>query len=255
MKAVWKGSISFGMVNIPIKLYTATEPQALGFRLLCTKCHTPLHYRRFCPKCKKEIEWEDVVKGLEIAKGKYYVLTKEKIEKLKPEKSDIIEIIEFVDMNQIHPIYFDKSYYVAPIQKKEKAYFLFKEVLQDTAKVAIGRFIMREKEYICAIESYINGLLLTTLNYAYEIRDIKKIEELKNPPKLKEEELKLARQLINKLYEKEFDVSEFKDTFAQQLKRLIKKGIKTELIEEIKATKKHKKEPTLMEALKASIKK
>jgi DNA end-binding protein Ku len=223
----------------------------LGFRLLCGKCHTPLHYRRWCSKCKKEIEWEDVAKGIEISKGKFFVLTKEKLERLKPEKSDAVDIVEFVDKGMIDPIFFDRHYYIAPEKAKEKAYFLFREVLEAAAKVAVGRFVMREKEYVCAIESYKKGMLLTTLNYLYEIRDINKIEELKTAPKLKKEELKLAKELINKLYEKEFDISEFKDTFAEKLKELIKKMLKGEEIAVKKAKPEEKK--TLMEALKASI--
>jgi len=253
MKSVWNGSLSFGLVNIPIKLYSAVEPKVLGFRLLCGKCKTPIQYKRWCPNCKKEVPWEDVVRGLEITKGNYFVLTKEKLEKLKPEKTDVIDIIEFVDKGMIDPIYFDKNYYVVPEKAKEKAYFLFQEVLEATAKIAIGRFVMREKEYLCAIESYKGGLLLVTLNYDYEIRDIKKVEELKVRPKLNKEELKLAKELINKLYEKEFDISEFKDTFAQKLKEVIKKSLKGEKI----IVKKEKAIPkkTLMAALKASIRK
>lgn len=253
MKSVWNGSISFGLVNIPIKLYSAVESQTLGFRILHKKCNTPLKYKRWCPKCKKEVEWENVVKGLEISKDNFFVLTKEKLEKLKPEKTNKIEIIKIIDAKQIDPIYFDHHYYVAPAKKKEKAYALFKEVLQSAAKVAIGKFVMRERQHICAIESYKKGLLLTTLNYAYEIRDINKIEQLKKAPKLKKEELKLAKQLINKLYEEEFDITEFKDTFAQELKKAIKKVAKGKKVKGIKVEKPEKKKK-LMEALKASIK-
>jgi len=254
MKSVWDGSISFGLVNIPVKLYSAVEQQAIGFRLLHKKCDTPLKYKRWCPKCKKEVEWENVVKGLEIKKGEFFVLTKKKLEKLKPEKTSTIDIIEIIDAQQIDPIFFDKHYFAAPQMDKEKAYFLFKEVLQSTAKTAIGRFVMREKEYVCAIESYKKGLLLTTLNYAYEIRDINKIEALKKAPALKKEELKLAKELINKLYEEEFDIKKFKDTFAEELKKVIKKIAKGEKIKGAKVEKPEKKKK-LMEALKASIEK
>ena len=144
MKSVWNGSLAFGLVNIPVNLYSAVEQQTPGFTLLCSKCHTPLHYKRWCKKCDKEVKWADVVKGIELGKNKYFVLTKEKLAKLKPEKTSTIDIVEFVDLLQIDPIYFNKHYFVVPDKTKEKAYFLFQEVLSSAAKVAIGKFVMKE---------------------------------------------------------------------------------------------------------------
>ncbi len=259
MKAVWSGEISFGLVNIPIKLYSAVESKT-SFRLIDKKTKTPIEYKRWNPKTKKEVPWSDVVKGLEMKKGEYFIFTKEEIDKLKPKKTDTIEIIEFVDASQIDPIYFEKHYYAAPAKKKEKPYFLFKNILQSTAKVAIGRFVMREKEYVCAITPYKKGLVITRLNYNYEIRDISKFEELKTVPKLTEGELRLAKQLINQLYEEDFDMQRFKDTFIEKLKKFIKKGIKGREIKvkekkEEKREKEGKKEAPLIQALKSSLKK
>ncbi|MBD3310376.1 Ku protein, partial [Candidatus Woesearchaeota archaeon] len=239
-------------VNIPVKLYSAVESEAPGFRLLHKKCNTPIRYKRWCKKCKEEVDWEDVVKGLKIKKGNFFVLTKKKLEKLRPEKTDEIEITEIIDSNQIDPIYFDHHYYVAPEKADEKAFALFKEVLQSTAKTAIGKFVMREKQHICAIQSYKEGLLLTTLNYAYEIRDMSRIEELKTAPKLKKEEVKLAKELVDRLYTEEFNIKEFRDTFAEELKKAIKKVIKGEEIKGVEVKKPEKKK-RLMEALKASV--
>jgi len=256
MKAVWSGSISFGLVDIPVSLYSAVESQSLGFRLLCGKCKTPIKYQRYCPKCEKEVAWEDVVKGLEIGRGKYFVVDKETLKELRPEKTESIDLVEFVDAGQIDPIYFDSHYFAAPERKKEKAYFLFKEVLQTMNKVAVGTFVMKEKEHVCAISAYKKGLLLTTLNYAYEIRDINDIEVLKSAPKLKKEEEKLAKELISKLSEDEFDITQFKDTFAEELKKLLKKKAKGEVVkveEEDEAAKQAKPEKNLVDALKASL--
>lgn len=251
MKSVWDGSIAFGLVNIPVSLYTAKEPVAISFRMLHDKCNTHLHYRRFCEKCGKEVKWQNVVKGFELAKDKYYVLTPEKLEKLKPEKSAFIEILAFIDSKIIDPLLFEHYYYVAPQKPKEKAYFLLKDVLAETAKAAIGRIILREKEYICLIESYKTGMLLVTLSYAYELRDINKIEKLGQAPKISKEEMGLARELITRLSKKEFDISKFKDQFAEKLKAMILKEIKGEKIIVSKAEK--PKKATLMQALKASI--
>ncbi|VVB74202.1 Ku70/Ku80 beta-barrel domain protein [Candidatus Tiddalikarchaeum anstoanum] len=250
MKSVWNGALTFGLVNIPIKLYSAVKSQALGFTILHNSCHTPLHYKRWCEKDNVEVPWTDVVKGLEIKKGEYYVFTKEDFEKIRPEKTNNIEIFEFVDSDQIDPIYFEKHYFVVPDVRKEKAYFLFKEVLQSTNKIAIGRFVMREREYICSVESYKNGLLLNTLNYEYEIADIKSIKELDESPKIEIEELKLAKALIEKLYSKDLEMNKYRDSFTEQLKKMLKKKEEI-IIEPLKAKKPGK---NLLDALKESLK-
>lgn len=250
MKAVWSGSIAFGLVNIPVKLYTVAEPKIIGFKILCNKCKTPLKYKRYCPKCQKEIEWSNVIKGLEISKGKLVALSKDELEKIKPEKSDVIEIKEFVDRTDIDQIYIDKHYYAIPEKEKEKAYFLFQEILSLLSKVAIGTFVMHEKERICVISAYKNGLLLTTLNYAYEIRDMENFEVLKERPKIHKEELKLAEQLIEKM-SGEFHIDGYKDMFAEELKKLIKHKLEGKAIDIKRKSAERKK--SLIEALKASV--
>lgn len=253
MRVIWTGSISFGLVNIPIRLYPAVEPQTKGFRLLHKKDKIPLEYKRWCPKHKQEVAWDEVVKGLEIAKNKYFVLEKKELEELKPKRTDTIDIVEIIDSWQIDPIYFDHHYFLGPDSEKEKAYFLFRHALEQSAKAAIGRFVMREREHVCAIESYKEGLLLTTLNFAHEIRDIKKVDFLEDAPNLKQQEITLAAQLIEKLEKKEFDIGEFNDTFMDELKKLVKKKAKGEIIEVKFEAKKEKKEKNLIEALRASL--
>ncbi|MFA6088419.1 MAG: Ku protein [Candidatus Woesearchaeota archaeon] len=254
MKTIWTGSISFGLVNIPVRLYSAVESQnKVGFRLLHKKDNVPIKNKRWCSKHDKEVSWDDIVKGIEISKNKFYIFEKEELQNLKPGKTDTINIVEIIHSRQIDPIYFDHTYFIGPDKKNEKAYFLLKEVLQQSAKAAIGRFVMREKEYVCAIESYKNGLLLTTLNYAYEIRNIEDIDFIDNKPKLSTQELELAKQLIGKLEKEEFDITDFKDTFRDELLKLIKKKTKGELIEVKAESKKIKKEKNLVESLKASL--
>ena len=253
MKAVWEGSIAFGLVNIPVKLFSAVQPREVGFRLLDAKSKTPIEYKRWCPVCSEEVEWKDVVKGLEIKKGEYYIFSKEELEKLKPEKTERIDIEEFVDSGSIDSVYYNKHYYAAPEKEGEKAFFLFKEVLLLTAKVAVGRFVMREKEYVCAIESYKNGLLLTTLNYSEEVRDIGQITELKKPPKLSLQEVELAKKLVAMMQRKELGMEKFHDTFAEDVKKAIKSKKKIEV--EVAAKPKPTKEKDLMQSLKMSLKK
>lgn len=253
MKTIWKGGISFGLVNIPIKLYTATESHALGFTLLHAKCHTPLKYHRWCPKCEQEVLWEETIKGLETDKDNYLVLTKELLAKLKPEKSEKIEVLEFIDEKALDPLYFNHQYYVTPDKKNDSAFALFSAGLNRLGKIAIGKFTMRDKEYVCALRPYKNYLLLITLHYAHEIKNIEALEFHAEKVTLASKEVELAEELINKLSVKKFDMSQFKDTFAQKIKELVKAnaaGKKTKIAPK-KTTR--KKEGSLMESLRASL--
>ncbi len=247
MKAVWGGSIGFGLVDIPIKLYSATEPRAISFKMLCGRCNTPIKYERHCPKCKKEVAWENIVYGLELGKKKLKVFTREQLEKLKPEKSELAEVVAFTDMSSIDPIYYQKSYYVIPARNKEKAFFLFSDVLRSTARIAIVKIIMRNKQHIAMIRPYKNVLLLTTLLYNTEIRKLEKFEELVSRPKISTEELKLANKLIDKYSKKDVNLSEYKDEFSEKIKDIVLGKVK--IIKKVEA-----KPEKLIEALKLSVK-
>jgi DNA end-binding protein Ku len=226
MKPIWRGSISFGLVSIPITLYKAVQEHVFGFTLLCATCHNPVHYSRWCNHCNKEVAWDHVVKGLEVKKGEYVLFTPETIKQLKSKKSSTLDIIEFVPFDQIAPIYYEHHYYIAP-EGSEKAYTLFAQALKQMKKIAIGQCVLRDKEYVVAIQAYENGILLSTLNYSYEIRSMEKIIDMQTS-KLKPSsaELKLAKQLIDTLSKSKFDITKFKDTYAENLKKLIKQKSK-----------------------------
>jgi DNA end-binding protein Ku len=257
MKSIWKGSLSFGLVTIPVRLYSAVQEHAIGFKMLHNKCHTPITYERWCKHCNKEVAWDDIAKGLKLENGSYFILTQEKLKELKPTTTDAISIVEFVDASQIQVIYLEHHYYLGPEKSGENAFFLFKKALEDSGKVAIGTFVMRDKEYACVINPYSKTLLLTTLNYAYEMRDLKEVPHLEAPKKLEAAELKLATQLIDQLTVKKFDLAQFKDTFAEQLKAAIKKGKKEKVSakgkEKEKPRKKKESDKTLITALRASL--
>lgn len=260
MKAVWKGSISFGLVNIAIKLYSAIQKHTLGFQLLHAKCHTPIAYKRWCTKCKKEIAWSEVVKGMKLSDGSYFVITKENLHELKPEKTTDISIVEFVDKKTISPIYYDSHYYIAPDTITEKSYYLLTECLKNLDRIAIGTFVMKDKEHICAIQPYEGFLLLSTLNYAYEIRDARAVKELgvSVSAHISAAELRLAEQLIKKLTKKKFDISRFKDTYIEKLKERIKRKAKgKKLASQVvrqPLSRGQKKEESLAKLLEQSIK-
>lgn len=252
MKIIWKGAITFGLVNIPIKLYSAIQRHALGFTLVHTACSTPLQYHRWCPKCQKDVVWNDTSKGLKTSHG-YMLLTQEMIKKLRPTTTEFLTIIEFVDKDAVDIIYFDNHYYVAPLKTGNTAYTLFLKALEKLNKIAIGRFIMHDKEYTCALRPYHNGLLLTTLHYAYEIRPIEE-SEFSTTEKINPQELKLAQQLIDKLSVKKFDISQFKDTFVQRIKALLKVKKSTKKIAKKTTERISRKKPSLIESLQSSLK-
>src|SRR5688572_11579233 len=154
MRAIWTGAISFGLVNIPVKLYSAIESkEKLHFRMLHDKHLAPIQYKRICSECGKDVPWNNVVKGIETTKDNYFVISREELRKIKPEKTDSIKILEFIDSDQLDILYLSGHYFLGPSQKKEEAFFLLREVMRLTGKVAVGKFVLRDKEYLCAIRS------------------------------------------------------------------------------------------------------
>ncbi len=252
-RALWKGSLHFGLVSIGVELFTAVQPHVIGFKLLHSVCNTPISNKRWCSHCDREVGWDEVVKGLKLTDGSYFIISPENLKKLRATKTDTIDIVEFVDVEAVPPLYYDQHYYVAPAKDTDKAFFLFIKALAKLQQAAVGQFVMRDKEYVCLLQPYLNALLLTTLNYEYEIKHIPQVDELVAPGKVNEEELKLAQLLMSKLYKKEFDMSKFKDTFATRLAEAIKAQKKGKVIEIEEKKPAHIPAPSLMEALKASL--
>ncbi len=250
MRALWKGSITFGLVNIPVKIYSTSESRGIKFRQLCAKCHTPIKLKKYCPN-HGELSNDEIVLGYEIEKGKFVVVDEEEIKKYIPKKTDEIKIIEFVDRDSIDEVLKDKKYYIVPDSGGVDAYFLLQYVLDITNKAAIGRFVMRNKEYVGAIIPYRNALLLVTLHYKEEVRTPEEFEILKNPPELGDEEIELAKLLINKFY-KEFKIEEFKDEYSEKLIEVIKAKARGEVME-VQIEEKKPEKKNLIELLKASV--
>jgi DNA end-binding protein Ku len=250
MRAIWEGAIAFGLVNIPIRIYPAARHNEIEFAMLCDKCKSHLHYERYCPKCKKTIEWEHVLKGFKLGE-KYIPITNEEFESAKPKSSRTIEILKFVNQEEIDPIYMEKSYYVVP-NKSERAYYLLKEALHLTGKAGIGKIIFRNKEHLVMLRGFKNGLVMTELHYAEELLDINSLPELKQPVPTKREELILAKALINKL-SSHFNPKDYRDEFKEEIMKLIEKKAKGRKVE-IKIERGVEETKDLMKALKASIK-
>ncbi len=250
MKAIWKGTISFGLVSIPVALYSATGDRGVSFKTLHAACKTPLRYRRWCDAHGKEVAWKDVAKGMEIAEDTYFVLSHEELERLRPEKTKSISISGFISRSQVDDIYFGKAYFAGPQNAKDKAFFLFRDALSDSAGMAFGSFVMHEKEHLCIIRSYRNGLLLTTLKYPEEVRDISKVDFLDAKIRVTDAELKLAHELIGKLGAMDFSILDYHETFSEELKELVRRKASGGRIPVHKA----RKQVSLIKALKASIK-
>jgi DNA end-binding protein Ku len=251
-KAIWKGTISFSLVSIPVVIYTATESKELEFHNLCNVCNTPLQYKRWCPKCEKEVSWKDVKKGFKISKDRWVILEKEEIEKIKLPSTKTIEIQGFIDISQIDPIYFQKTYYIVPQEGGEKPYSLLIESLRLANKAAVGKIVLKNKEYLVCLRPFRKGLVMHLLYFLREIKNIEELPELKNLVVVSKEELELAKVLIEKLTEEGFDISKFKDEYTEKLKELIKAKAEGKEIE-IKAEERVTEAKSLMEALKASV--
>lgn len=220
MRAIWSGAISFGLVNIPVKLNSAIESgEGLDFDMLSKKDMAPIRYARIDTKTGKEVAWKDIVKGFEYTKGKYVVVTDEDFKKASPEKSRSVDIIQFVKEEEIDPVYYEKPYYLVPDKGAHKSYHLLIKALEETETVGIAEFMLRNRQHICALKAKDSVLLLHQLRYQQEVREAPEVE--KQGEKISPKEVELAKKLINQLTEK-FDPAAFKDTYVDELKKVIK---------------------------------
>jgi DNA end-binding protein Ku len=225
MRAIWSGSLAFGLINIPIKLYSASKERALKFNLLDRHGLHPISYMRVRRGTHEEVAYEDIVKGYEYKKGDYVVLTDEDFKTAAPKETSTIDIVNFTEREEIDPEYFEKPYYIEPDKKSEKAYILLREAMKRAGMCAVARFVMRDKEHICAIMPHENILILHELRFEDELRPIKGI---KAPGKgaYSKKELDVALSLINHL-EKHFNAKDYEDKYAEKLEKFIKEKVKT----------------------------
>lgn len=224
---MFKGSISFGLVNIPIKMFAATEEKDVRFKYLHKACHSPIKYEKKCPTCQKEIRQEEIVKGFEYEPGRFVIISDEDLEAVQSEvHGRVIDILDFINLSEIDPIYFDKSYYLAPqeIGAGDKAYNLLRQAMQDVGKIAIAKITIRNKQTLAALRVYENVLVLETIFYPDEVRSISLIPGLPEEKNADPKELDIAEKLIENLTEK-FDPTKYKDDYREALKAFIDKKI------------------------------
>lgn len=252
MKALWKGALSFGLVYIPIRMYSASIPRELKFTLLHKKDHSEIRYARICKADGQEIPWEEIEKGYEYEKGDYIVLTEEDFQKANPEKTRTIEILDFTEEKQIDPIYYNTPYYLEPDKGAANAYLLLYESLKRSKTIAIGRFVFHNHEHIGVIRPYKNLLILHQLRYENELRNVKEIQ-LPKSASIPKTELDMALKLIQEL-SKPFKASNYSDAYTDELKAIIKKKAKGERVFSKKEKgKKTKKVHNILALLKESL--
>lgn len=252
-RAIWSGSISFGLVTVPVKLYPATEQKDIQFHQFKEGTRQRIRNKRVAESSGREVAYEDIVKGYEVQKGKFVIVTPDELQSVAPEKTRTIEISDFVDLSEIDPIYFEKSYYLAPEDDAgaKRAYALLAKAMEDEGKVAIGRFVMRTKEYLAAVRPKDGVLLLETMFFPDEIRQPSELENVPVRARVDDRQAKMARQLIGTL-SGEWNPKRYHDEHRERVLKLIRdkaKGKEVVLPEAAETTK----VADLMEALRQSI--
>jgi DNA end-binding protein Ku len=251
-RSIWNGAITFGLITIPVSLYTATEERDVSFHMLSGKDKSRIEYKRVSAKTGREVDWDDIVKGYEYEKGKYVVFTPEELEKIAPESARAVDVVQFVDAEEVDPIFFEKSYFVAPTAVAVKAYILFTRALEESGRVAVAKVAIREKERLCTLRVKDGILLLETMKWPDEIRE-PAFDQLDKKPRVSAQELKMARQLIDQLTD-EFDPAIFEDSYRRRVEEAIEAKIEGDEISvaEPEAAPSDKV-VDLLEALKASV--
>ena len=251
-RATWKGFLKVSLVNIPIKVFPATESSGtISFNQLHNTCQTRIQQKRWCPSCNKEVANTEIVKGFEFEKGRYVVLSEDDIDKVRPSSTRVIDLVQFDDVSALDPMYVDRTYYLAPDgQVAADAFAVMREGMK--GKIGVGKLALYGREYFVAVKPHDRGLVMYTLHHAAEIRSMDGIEELAAiPTKVKPQEVQLAKQVIG-TFEKKLDLKEYRDEYRDGLQRIIDAKIAGEEVvaPDIEAPP---KVVNLMEALRKSL--
>ena len=227
-RAIWSGSISIGLVNVPVKLYPMIYDKSFSFRMLHKSDGYPLRYTKVCSREGEEVEKNDIIKGYEVKRGEFVMITDDELKTLAPETDKRIRLDKFVPFLSIDPIYLEKSYILTP-NKSPEAYNLLLMTLRNLGMAGVGKFTLRSKEAPILLHEYKGALLLTTLRYSYEVVDPQDMEEINNLKEPSEKELELAIRIIENL-SGELDITEYRDTYSERVKELIEMKSKGEVI-------------------------
>ena len=249
--SVWKGYLTFGLISIPIRLFSAARGERISLNQLHSVCHTRIKMPLFCPTCDRKVERNEIVKGYEYEKDQYVLFDEKELEKIEPESARSMEILEFVRLDEIDPLYYESSYYVTPEDEGRKAYQLLLDAMEESGYAAIAKITMHQREHIVVIRPRANGMTLHTMFYNNEIREVAEYGKRTPAAEPKDAEKKLATQLIESLAAK-FEPEKYKDQYQESMKEMI---AAKQAGQEVAAVPHAKMAPVidLMEALKKSI--
>jgi DNA end-binding protein Ku len=253
-RAIWTGAISFGLVNVPVKLYSATSPKTVRFHQLSAKTGTRIRQKRVDPSTGDEVPFDDIVKGYELTPERYVLISTEELEALDPKATKTIDIEDFVDLDEIDPIYFDHSYYLAPTTGGAKAYRLLLEAMRESGKVGIGRVVLRSKQQLCALRPAGNVLTMSTMLFGDEVLAPDRLDELDavSEADATKRELAMAQQLIDSL-SSHFAPEKYRDEYRERVLELIERKAAGEEIAVQPTAEEPAEAPDLMAALEASL--
>lgn len=253
-RPIGNGNISFGLVSIPVKLFSATTPRSVSFHLLHEKDLSRIQQKIYCPKDDAIIDRSELVRGFEVEKGRYVTFSDEELKALEARNEHSIEITEFLPLEKVDPVYFENSYYLGCERNAAKAYRLLADAMHQTGRVALGRYTMRGKEHLVMIRPFDRGLMLQTLYYADEVRSDDDVDQATDEP-AKEAELTLAKRLIDELTQKSFDPSQYHDNYRERVLEAAQRKVAGEEVTEIATEPRRGQVIDLMSALKASLEK
>ncbi|MCL4256922.1 MAG: Ku protein [Anaerolineales bacterium] len=250
-RAIWSGAIAFGLINIPVKLFSATRENELSFNQLRKTDHSRIKYLRVAAADGVEVPYDQIVKGFEVEDGRYVVIEDEDIKNASPKKTQSIEILSFANEDEIDSVYFDKPYYLGPDKNAARAYSLLREALQRSKKVAVAKFILRTKENLAILKPEGDALILNQIRYQSEVRESEGLN-LPSAEEVKENELDLALNLVNQLTQP-FEPEKYHDTFTAEIKRIIEQKAQGMTPEVVGAAPEQTKDDDLLASLRASI--
>lgn len=250
-RAIWSGSLSFGLVNVPVKVVSAIQQKEVRFNQIHEADGGRIEMKRFCTAGDHEVPYGEIVKGYKLGGDEYVMITKDELEQIAPGKSETIDIVDFVDLQEIDPIYYEHPYYLVPDKGGAKAYKLLEEAMAKSGRVAIAKFVMRSREYLVAVRPMGNVLTLTTLNYHDEVVDQKSLEGIPEKGKVTEKELDMAQKLIDAL-STSFDPEKYTDEYREQVLALVEAKAEGKTVITTPAPKPAKTKD-LVDALQASL--
>ncbi len=253
MRAMWKGSLGFGLVNIPVRLFAATENKELKFRYLHAPCHTPLEYRKVCPTCKKEVSWEEISRGYEYTKDHFVVLSEEEKKAAAGKRDGLIEINDFIEIEEIDPIYFQKGYYLAPDGPSSRPYTLLYQAMLETGKIAVATLTLRTKESLAVVRAYGEILSLSTMYFPDEVRSWQALPDLPRDVEIRPKELQMAKELIESMVTP-FAAGKYRDRNREALLKMIQARVEGKDVA-VAPSPEREKVVDLLAALQASVEK